>query len=54
MGKIERDSALWCLGCNYTIIIASEDTDGKIKLRATTDVADKVLHESVPIYDFVS
>ena len=41
VGKIERTSATWCLGCNMTLLVASEDVNGKIRISASTSKADK-------------
>jgi len=53
VGKIERTSATWCLGCNMTLLVAAEDVDGKIRIQASTSKADKSLAEGVPVYDLV-
>ena len=53
VGKIERSSATWCLGCNMTLLVASEDVNGKIRISASTSKIDKVLTDGVPIFDMV-
>lgn len=53
VGKIERTSATWCLGCNMTLLVASEDVNGKIRISASTSKSDKTLAEGVPVYDLV-
>lgn len=53
VGKIERTSATWCLGCNMTLLVASEDVDGKIRISASTSKKDKRITEGVPMYDLV-